>query len=215
LKVGQTVVPDIAELNTRFPALANQSQQTTWVQEVHLLWDTRDYPVTPSKGQSGEIFFEKTARGWGSDSNFIRYGLEGKQFFPWKNGNVTAIRGLYNWVNGPHIPFYELETLGGRETLRGYGEGRFNDKGRMLLNIEHRVKLTSIALMGVQTRFEVGPFFDLGTVFPNWTAIRRRDFRPVYGGSFRAAVKPNVVGSVDVGVGKEGPGVYVGINYPF
>ena len=69
--------------------------------------------------------------------------------------------------------------------------------------------------MGVVTRFEVGPFVDIGTVFPRPGDMQLKDVLTVVGGSFRAAVKPNVVGSVDVGIGREGPGVYVGISYPF
>jgi len=43
----------------------------------------------------------------------------------------------------------------------------------------------------------------------------RRFVRPVYGAAFRAAVKPNVVGDVEVGYGKEGAAVFVDIGYPF
>jgi len=74
--------------------------------------------------------------------------------------------------------------------------------------------LTSLNMMGVQTRFEVGPFFDIGTVFPRVQAIERKNFYPVYGAAFRAVVTPNVVGSVDVAW--EGRTRRVrGINYPF
>lgn len=209
-------VAEVKDLSDVFPTLASQPQQSTVVQEFHLLWDSRDYPVTPSRGQSGEIFFETTSQGWGSDSDFIRYGMEGKEFFPWKDGKqTTVVHGLFDKANGPNIPFYELATLGGRETLRGFGDGRFSDRGRVLFNVEHRVQLTKIEVMGVVTKFEVGPFIDAGTVFPNADGIQMKYVYPVYGAAFRAVVKPNVVGSVDVGVGREGPGVFVGINYPF
>ena len=89
------------------------------------------------------------------------------------------------------------------------------DRGRLVLNLEHRVTCASLSLMGIQTNFEVAPFFDLGSVFPTLPQIERRHFWPVYGTAFRAAVKPNVVGDVEVGVGREGPAVYVDINYPF
>jgi hypothetical protein len=215
-EVESNIIDGVDDMVTQFPTVPGIDAQDTVVQEFRMLWDTRDFAVTPSQGRSGEIYFEKTSRGWGSDSNFQRYGLEGKRFIPWMGGKqITAIHGLFEQVNGPNIPFYELAMLGGRESLRGYGEGRFYDRGRILFNIEQRIELSSLALMGVVTRFEVGPFIDLGTVFPRLGDARWDNLRPVFGGSFRAAVKPNVVGSVDVGIGKEGPGVYVGINYPF
>jgi hypothetical protein len=210
------IIPNVDDFSVKFPVTAGQPRQDTLVQSFSLLWDTRDLPITPSKGSSGLFFFEKTNRAWGSDSHYTRYGLEGKRFIPWKQGKqITALHGMFDQANGGNIPFYELTMLGGRETLRGFGEGRFIDRGRILFNVEHRIELTSLALMGVTTKFEVGPFIDVGTVFPRPTDMQRKDFLTVYGASFRAAVKPNVVGSVDVGIGKEGVGVYVGINYPF
>jgi hypothetical protein len=209
-----TIVPGIRDLSS-FNTIPI-AEKNTVVQEAHLLWDNRDFPVTPSKGSSGEIFFEKTSQAWGSDSDYIRYGLEGKHFFPWEDSHqTTAVHGLYDWANGSNIPFYEMAMLGGRDTLRGFGEGRFYDQGRIAFTAEHRFELTSVSLMGVSTRFEVGPFYDVGTVFPRAQDMMLKDMRQVFGGAFRAVVKPNVVGSVDVGVGKEGVGTYVDISYPF
>lgn len=216
LGVDSNIVPEVSDLSKKFPDLPGLAIENTVAHEVRLLWDTRDFPVTPSRGSSGEFFFEKTNGAFGSDADFIRYGLEGKRFFLWRNPKqVTVVHGLYEWANGPQIPFYELPSLGGRETLRGFGDGRLADRGRLLFNLEQRVTVASLSLMGVQTQFEVAPFFDLGTVFPTLPQIRRKDLRPVYGLAFRAAVKPNVVGAVDVGIGKEGSAVFVGINYPF
>ena len=189
---------------------------TTVANEFRLLWDSRDLPITPSRGSSGEFFFEKTSLALGSNSDFFHYGLEGKRFFPWNNPrHVTVVHGLYEWANGTKIPFYELPSAGGRETLRGYGDGRFADRGRLIFNLEHRITFASLALMGIETQFQLAPFFDLGSVFSTLPEARRKDFRPVYGTAFRAAVKPNVVGDVEVGVGKDGVAVFVDINYPF
>jgi hypothetical protein len=210
------IVPNITDLAVRFPSLTGIGTQNTVASEFRLLWDTRDLPITPSRGSSGELFVEKTSVAMGSDADYIRYGLEGKRFFLWNNPrHVTVIHGLYEWANGPNIPFYELPQLGGRETLRGYGEGRLADKGRIVMNVEHRITFASLALMGIHTNFEVAPFFDIGSVFPTLPQVARKNFRPVYGGAFRAAVKPNVVGDVEVGVGKEGAAVFVDIDYPF
>ena len=216
LVVNDTVVPNISELTARFPNLTGLSAENTVSTEFHLLWDSRDLPITPSRGSSGELFIEKTSVAMGSDSDYFRYGLEGKRFFLWENPNhVTVLRGLFEKVNGSNIPFYELPSLGGRDTLRGYGDGRLTDSGRVVVNVEHRMTVASLSIMGIQTNFEVAPFFDLGTVFPTATEVQRKNFRPVYGSAFRAAVKPNVVGDVEVGIGKEGPAVFVSIDYPY
>jgi outer membrane protein assembly factor BamA len=216
MEIEQNIIPNVADLATRFPGLPGIGPRNTVASEFRLLWDTRDLPITPSRGSSGELFVEKTSVALGSDSDYIRYGLEGKRFFLWGNPNhVTVVHGLYEWVNGPNIPFYELPSLGGRETLRGYGEGRLADRGRMVLNLEHRITFASLTMMGIQSNFEFAPFFDIGSVFPTLPEVQSKNFRPVYGGAFRVAVKPNVVGDVEVGVGKEGAAVFVDIDYPF
>jgi hypothetical protein len=213
---AENIIPNIKNLYTQFPQAMGVGTEHTVTTDYRLLWDTRDAPVTPSRGASGEIFFENTWNVLGSDANFLRYGLEGKRFLEWpRPGHVTVVHGLYEWANGPKIPFYELSSVGGRETLRGYGEGRLVDRGRFVLNLEHRITYASLDLMGIQTKFETAPFFDLGSVFPTLPQAELKYFRPVYGCAFRAAVKPNVVGDVEVGVGKEGAAVYVDINYPF
>jgi len=211
-----TIIPDTTNLPVRFPDTPGIGTKNTIAQEIRLLWDTRDSPVTPSRGSSGEFFGEKTSQALGSDSDFIRYGLEGKRFFLWNNPNeVTVVRGRYERVNGPYIPFYELAQLGGRDSLRGYGEGRFADRGSLVFNLEQRYTFASVNLMNIQTNFEAAPFFDVGSVFADLQDMNLKNYRPVWGAAFRAAVKPNVVGDVEVGIGKEGPAVFVDINYPY
>jgi hypothetical protein len=215
-ETGPNIIPDVDDLAQHFSNVQGVGTSKTVASEFRLLWDTRDSPVTPSEGSSGELFTEKTSYAMGSNADYFRYGLEGRHLFPWKNPNqTTVIHGLYEQVNGPLIPFDELPSIGGRDTLRGFGDGRFVDRGRLVFNVEQRITFSSLSMMGIQTQFQLAPFFDLGTVFPSRSEIQRRLFYPVYGGAFRAVVKPNVVGDVEVGIGKEGPAVFVDINYPF
>jgi hypothetical protein len=214
--IEDNIIPGIPDMQNEFPNTPGVNTHHTTAGEFRLLWDDRDLPITPSRGSSGEFFLEKTDHDLGSDSDFLRYGMEGKHFFLWENPNyVTVVHSLYEKANGSNIPFYELPSLGGRDTLRGYGDGRFADKGRLVFNVEHRMTVYTMEMMGIRSNFELAPFFDLGSVFPDIQDIKMKNFRPVYGGAFRAAVKPNVVGDVEVGVGQEGPAVFVDINYPY
>lgn len=216
METERNIIPETPDMATLFPATPGIGAQNSMAGEFRLLWDSRDLPITPSRGSSGELFIEKTNAALGSDSDFVRYGMDGKRFFLWENPKyVTVVHGLYEKANGPHIPFYELPSLGGRDSLRGYGDGRFIDRGRLVFNVEHRITMASMDMMGIRTNFEIAPFFDCGSVFPDIQDIKSKDFRPVYGGAFRAAVKPNVVGDVEVGMGKEGMAVFVDINYPY
>jgi hypothetical protein len=42
-----------------------------------------------------------------------------------------------------------------------------------------------------------------------------KDFEFNPGLGLRAVVRPNIVGRIDVGFGKDGPAVFVGLGYPF
>jgi|GEM_PF-657689 len=213
----QNIIPHTSDAATRFPNTPGFGTNNTVTNEFRLLWDTRDTPITPSRGASGEFFLEKTSQAMGSDADYVLYGGEAKKLFLWKNhpNQITVVHSRYEWANGPFIPFYESPSLGGRESLRAFGDRRFVDRGSVVFNIEQRYIFSSLKLMGIETNFEASPFFDIGSVFPTLPKIERRYFQPAYGVAFRAAVKPNVVGDVEVGYGTEGAAVFVDINYPY
>ena len=62
---------------------------------------------------------------------------------------------------------------------------------------------------------EVAPFVEYGGVRGSLGSMRRDDFKISPGVGFRAVVRPNIVGRVDIGFGKEGWAVFVGLGYPF
>lgn len=212
----RNIIPATSDLSVLYPGVKGIEKQQTVSNEFRLLWDSRDIPVTPSRGTSAELLLEKTNKPFGSDANYFRHAIDAKQFFPWPNKRQnTVLRGFYERVLGSDTPFYEMAQLGGRNSLRGFGDGRFVDSGRMGVGLEQRMTFASLKLMGIETNFEVAPFVDMGTVFPHLSDVQRKDFLFAGGVGFRAAVKPNVVGDVELGFGKEGPAVFVDINYPF
>lgn len=98
---------------------------------------------------------------------------------------------------------------------RKAGDGRFTDRGAMFGQIEQRFIFLQKKMSGVTTDFEVAPFFGLGEAFDNPTAATARYTRPVLGTAIRAIARPQVVGSLDLGVGQEGVAVFMDINYSF
>jgi hypothetical protein len=42
-----------------------------------------------------------------------------------------------------------------------------------------------------------------------------KDFEFNPGVGFRAVVRPNIVGRLDMGIGRDGPAIFVGLGYPF
>ena len=99
--------------------------------------------------------------------------------------------------------------------MRGYGRNRFIDSTYLLCNIEERIRLFRWEIFNVTADWEVAPFIDLGAIMESLDQAMAKDFEFNPGIGFRATVRPNIVGRVDIGFGKEGPAVFVGLGYPF
>jgi hypothetical protein len=99
--------------------------------------------------------------------------------------------------------------------LRGYGRNRFIDKSFLLCNLEERIRLFRWEIFNVNVDWEVAPFVDLGAVMESLDKAQASNFEFNPGIGFRAIVRPNIVGRVDLGVGRDGPAIFVGLGYPF
>ena len=117
---------------------------------------------------------------------------------------------------GDDVPFYELSSLGGQNSLRGYGEDRFIDNNLVNVNIEQRLHVFRTRMFNVVSDFEIAPFVDGGKVFNTFTELQLfKDFAVTPGIGFRGIVRRTVVGRVDVGYSDEGGAVFAGLDYPF
>jgi len=137
-------------------------------------------------------------------------------YHPVKNGRfITVARLAADQTVGHRVPFLEQSILGGETTLRGYGQNRFIDKSYLLLNLEERIRLFRWEVFNVMADWELTPFIDFGAVMSTLVEARVRSFEFNPGLGLRTVVRPNIVGRIDVGVGREGPAVFVGLGYPF
>lgn len=182
---------------------------------VRLTRDTRDLAFAPTSGSLSEAYAAYSARALGSSSSFETYGGDWRLYVPASTRLVTALHARGEWSGGGEVPFTALSMLGGARSLRGFADGRFQDRGLAFANLEERFLLHSIEILNNPTEFQIAPFVEAGEVFPTPERARVHDVETVVGVAFRAVVKPSVVGRVDVGVGREGAAVFVGIDYPF
>ena len=196
-----------------------EPQVQTWTSyslpRFRLTRDTRDLPFTPSSGSLSEIFVEYSRTALGSSADYERYGGQWRFYHPTASNLTTALHVQTDWASGGDVPFTALSALGGPRSLRGYAEGRFQDRGSAFANVEERWRVHSIDMLHTLTEFQIAPFLETGTVFPSPGRAQARYLATVAGVAFRAVVVPTVVGKVEIGVGREGPAVFVGIDYPF
>lgn len=209
--------PDILDTLDRYPALFGLSSTIVSATIASLSYDIRDSPTTPTQGMFGQVFTEQAGSDvFNADTEFQRYGAQCRFYLPHGGApHVAAFRAAFDIVYGRRLPFYEQAQVGGFDTLRGFPEGRFIDRGRLLVNAEERFSLAAFPILGVTTHFEIGPFVGAGTVFPRWQTVQPQELKFAAGGFLRAVVRPTVVGTLELGFGKEGPVGFVDIGYPF
>jgi hemolysin activation/secretion protein len=146
----------------------------------------------------------------------VKYGFEVREFVPLHERVVLALHGVLDYTGGAdRAPFYELNSIGGKKSLRGFGTDRFVDAHRFFSSVELRTMAFRRELFGVVPELEVAPFADVGQVFSDAASVPFDDLHPVAGVGFRGVVRPQVVGFVDLGFGTDGPAVFTGLDYPF
>jgi outer membrane protein assembly factor BamA len=185
-------------------------------QKLAIVYSTLDSPTTPTYGGFAKISAENSSRIFGSDADYRHYEAEMKGFIPLREARyISVFRFVYNQTLGASVPFLEQSILGGETTLRGYGRNRFIDNSYFLLNLEERIRLFRWEVFDVIADWELAPFIDLGSVMESLNRANANSFEFNPGIGVRAVVRPNIIGRVDVGFGKDGPAVFVGLGYPF
>ena len=189
---------------------------TTNAQRISLIYTTLDSNKAPTSGVYFSGTSEWSSKALGSTANFFHYSFEAEDYMPSSTKRfITIVRGVYNQTIGSDVPFLERSILGGEDTLRGYGRNRFIDKSYTLFNAEERIRLFTWQVFNVNANWELAPFIDLGAVSSSIYTLSAKEFKPCPGIGFRAIVPPYIVGRIDIGVGQEGPAVFVGLGYPF
>jgi outer membrane protein assembly factor BamA len=189
-----------------------------WSHGLRLTYDTRDSEDLPTQGALGVAYVDVADRALGSSTSFVKFGIEGRKFIPLREARnpIVALRGRLDYVSGSgDAPFWEMSRLGGRWSLRGFGNDRFIDFNRSVAGAEVRTRIFERRLFGVKTEFELAPFVETGQVFHGVTDSPVNGLHWVGGVGLRAAVRPQVVGFVDLGEGSEGLKAFSGIEYPF
>ncbi len=191
-----------------------------WTNRLQLSYDTRDSRNVTREGAFANGYVEIADRSLGSDTSFVKFGLEGRYFQPFrgeKKNPVLATRFRLDWMSASPdgTPFWQMNALGGRRALRGFGSDRFIDFNRSISSVELRTRVWSVHLFGVLAEVELAPFIEAGQVFEDIGDSPYDDQHWVYGLGFRDIVPPQIVAFVDLGLGSEGLSVFTGIDYPF
>ncbi len=223
VSIGRGAVQKIPFITQKFtPAeVPGVNGFTTHAPRISFIYSTLDAPQLATFGGYARVTFEPTIKALGGAENYRHYEVELKGYIPAGEAKryITVFRTMYNQTLGDgsndRVPFLEQSILGGENSLRGYGRNRFIDSSFLLLNLEERIRLFRWEVFNVTADWELAPFVDMGAVMDTLDKATPQNFEFNPGVGFRAIVRPNIVGRVDIGIGREGPAVYVGLGYPF
>jgi len=216
VSIGEGAVQSVPSLRSRYPNIPGSDGFNAHAQMASLVYSTLDSLIIPTTGIHAKASAEASVSALGSSADYRHYETEVKGFYPLMDARFISVGRLdYNQTLGDHVPFLERSSLGGETTLRGYGRNRFIDNSYLLCNLEERIRLFRWEVFGVRADWELAPFIDLGSVMRSLDRANARSFEFNPGIGFRAVISPNIIGRIDVGVGHDGPAVFVGLGYPF
>jgi hypothetical protein len=176
--------------------------------EASITRDTRDVRGYPA---AGGVYRATVARYVDRDAHqftFTRYEAEAARFVPVKAAHTVF--ALHAWLVGTHtgpeqlVPFYLMPSLGGANTMRGYGDYRFHDRALLLVNAEARLALF--------THVDAALFVDAGNVAPRVSDLNLD--RASYGAGIRLHARRATFARLDVAYG-EGWRFVFRMNDPF
>jgi outer membrane protein assembly factor BamA len=216
VRIEDGVIPNLPQTKQRFPTVEGIDGAQIFGHRLTLLYDSRDNLLTPRQGTYVSHYWELTHDFHGHEPDrWVRFALDVRHLFPHADERgIFVARLLIDKVFSHDIPFYERPTLGGENTLRGFGSNRFISDNLYLINLEERIRVFEKRVFDNPLEFEVAPFLDFGRVNNEFLSrLKRTQFNPGVG--IRAISRPNVVGRIDVAYGKDGGNVFVGLDYPF
>jgi hypothetical protein len=226
MEITPGTLTKVASIQTRYPNENGLGVTNEVLNQVAIVYDTRDDETIPSRGSQWVLYTGVNGHDATiSDSIYSMAGLDGRTFVPiapLPDTVLAAHVALRYLPSGHKIPFFDLGSIGGGESdiggeqlLRGFGQGRFVDRNSFDTTIELRHRAFSFDASASHVDIEVAPFLDMGRVFSHTSTDPFSNLHKVAGVGVRGIARPSVVGYVDIGYGTEGMAVFTGINYPF
>lgn len=218
-KVGRGPVTTIPQTSEAFPVeFAIASQEHKFINHrLALIFDDTDHPILPRIGTYASLSAQASMRALGSDFDYRVYSAELKHYYNYKEEGkyITAVHYLIQKQTGEDLPFYARSVMGESAGLRVAGDGRYVDKGKLLVSVEERIRLSRSPLLKFFSEIELAPFLDFGTVFSAPSAIRMDYLQFGPGMALRVVVRPQVVATADMAFGREGTNFIIRVGYPF
>jgi hypothetical protein len=168
-------------------------------------YDSRDIPFFPSKGELLDVALTDFTGMLGSQYNYLRFTVDGHQYFQITDRNIIAAEIYLRTTNGV-VPFESMSILGGNQYMRGVYAGRFRDKDFLLGQIEYRFP--------IYKRLGAAVFGAMGEVADELADLSASYTQSTAGGGLRYIlnVQQQLNVRVDYGSGPYTSGVYIAVG---
>lgn len=190
-----------------------------------LIYDDRKNLTRPSRGWNVFAKVQHVGPELASDYRYTRFAVSASYLYPIVNINHILgirIRGQYMDASSHELPFYELASLGGSQSMRGFQKGRFRGQSDLLFSLVYRQKLAAFNFYNIwHVRLDGVVFGDAGRVFlnakdrENQFRVNREliprlfnNFRYDYGTGLRIALGQALVARLDLGFSRENKGLF-------
>ncbi len=201
--------PDTAELFTpdTAPGLGERTDFLRVSSGLYMVWGGDPNIPAVELGVEASRHHDQN----GGRYSFNRLSVDARGFLPLGSRQRTlavrvfASRDIAD--SGARVPFYLMETLGGRETLRGFRDFRFRDANVLYLSGEYRWE----AAAGV----DLAVFYDTGKVFADASEFGFDNLEHTVGFGIRGKSLRRTVFRFDVGKGDEGTHVFLAFGPAF
>ncbi len=189
-----------------------------------LVYNSRDELVRPTEGWEVIVKYLNADHAlFNRDTDYQKliFDLSYIQPLVWRR-QVIALHANTEVVFGDDedVPFFELSSLGGDDTMRGYFPQRFLGKGSALVNVEYRLKLVDFNFFKLwDVSIDGVGFGDVGRVYEGSDDFLHHTFdhiRYSYGGGVRIGLSSGLVARLDAGFSPEEHGlIYLTFGHTF
>lgn len=176
---------------------------------IVLCWDSRNNAFGSSKGLYVQYFYNAYRDFLGSNYNFNIQSLDVRKYFDIRHSRVLAFQLNMISASG-QVPIRDFSAMGTNMYMRGYYEGRYQDKNLIAFQTELRTP--------VYKRWSAVIFTGIGKVSPHLPELFDfQQLKPSLGVGLRFALnkKENLNLRVDAGFGKHSQGTYINLAEAF
>ncbi|MDR4494862.1 MAG: BamA/TamA family outer membrane protein [Nitrospirales bacterium] len=217
VRIEEGIIKNLPQIREQFPTITGIDGADILGHKLTFRYDTRDRQLISTQGTYVNLSAEWN-QNFAQDAlvHWWRGTVDARHLIPHFHDRLVFVSHLYaDVVKGGEAPFYERPTLGGENSLRGFGRSRFIDNTALVVNLEERVLIRQQTIFGYLLDFEIAPFIDIGRVGSHFgtNTILNPQVNPGLG--FRFLARPHIVGRVDVAYGSDGVNVFAGLDYPF